>query len=77
MSKVNVVIGAMAGLAVGALLGVLFAPDKGTETRKKIAKKSKDTSDALKQKFDEFVDNVTEHFENAKETKTEETVEAR
>lgn len=67
MSKVNVVIGALAGIAVGALLGVLFAPDKGTETRKKIAKKSKDTSESLKNKFNEFVDNISEHFEKAKE----------
>ena len=67
MSKVNVVIGALAGIAVGALLGVLFAPDKGTETRKKIAKKSKDTTDSLKNKFNEFVDNISEHFEKAKE----------
>lgn len=66
MSKVNVVIGALAGVAVGALLGVLFAPDKGTETRKKIAKKSKDTSDALKNKFNDFVDNIADHFEKAK-----------
>jgi gas vesicle protein len=66
MSKVNVVIGALAGIAVGALLGVLFAPDKGEETRKKIAKKSKDTTDSLKDKFSEFVDNVTDHFEKAK-----------
>lgn len=76
MSKINVVIGALAGLAVGALLGVLFAPDKGTETRKKIAKKSKDTSDALKHKFDEFVDNVTDHFEKAKSKTNEEKVES-
>jgi len=66
MSKVNVVIGALAGVAVGALLGVLFAPDKGVETRKKITKKSKDTTDSLKNKFNEFVDNITDHFEKAK-----------
>jgi gas vesicle protein len=65
MSKVNVVIGALAGVAVGALLGVLFAPDKGTETRKKITKKSKDTTESLKNKFNEFIDNVSERFEKA------------
>jgi gas vesicle protein len=75
MSKVNVVIGALAGVAVGALLGVLFAPDKGTETRKKIAKKSKDTSDSLKNKFNEFVDTVTEQFEKAKKHGTTEVEE--
>ena len=66
MSKVNVVIGALAGVAVGALLGVLFAPDKGDETRKKISKKSKDTTDALKDKFNEFIDSVSDRFEKAK-----------
>jgi gas vesicle protein len=75
MSKVNVVIGALAGVAVGALLGVLFAPDKGTETRRKIAKKSKDTSDSLKNKFNEFVDTVTEQFEKAKKKTTTEVEE--
>lgn len=72
MSKVNVVIGALAGVAVGALLGVLFAPDKGPETRKKITKKSRDTADSLKNKFNEFVDNISEHFEKAKTEASEE-----
>lgn len=80
MSKVNVVIGALAGVAVGALLGVLFAPEKGTETRKKIAKKSKDTSSALKNKFSEFIDTIAEQFEkvkgDAEAEKETETVDA-
>jgi len=79
MSKVNVVIGALAGIAVGALLGVLFAPEKGTETRKKIAKKSKDTTGALKDKFNEFVDSIADQFDKAKKEASavnEEKVEA-
>lgn len=66
MSKVNVVIGALAGVAVGALIGVLFAPDSGKETRKKITKKSKDTTDSLKNKFNEIVDNISERFDKSK-----------
>jgi len=50
MSKINVAIGAVAGVAIGSLVGVLFAPDKGTETRKKIATKSMDTADSIKSK---------------------------
>ena len=32
----NVLLGLAAGLAVGVAVGVLFAPDKGEETRRKI-----------------------------------------
>ena len=39
MNSGKVVLGVLAGLAAGAALGILFAPDKGTATRKKISKK--------------------------------------
>lgn len=67
MSKGNIVIGALAGVAVGALLGMVFAPEKGSDTRKKISKKSADTIEDLQEKFDNLLDNVTQKFEAVKE----------
>ncbi len=67
MSSGKVVLGVLAGFAAGALLGVLFAPDKGLVTRKKIMKKGEEYADSLKEKFDEFLDNINEKFEIFKE----------
>jgi len=67
MNKTNVAIGVLAGLAVGALLGVLFAPDKGSETRKKLSRKATDTADDMKENFNEFIKGLDEKFEDRKE----------
>jgi gas vesicle protein len=67
MSTGKVLLGLLAGVAAGALLGVLFAPDKGSVTRKKIAKKSEDYAEGLTEKFNEFIDTVTEKFDGVKE----------
>jgi hypothetical protein len=46
MSSGKVLLGVLAGVAAGAFLGILFAPDKGLNTRKKIVKKGEDYADA-------------------------------
>jgi gas vesicle protein len=66
MSTGKVLLGVLAGVAAGALLGILFAPEKGTVTRGKILKKGEDYVDELKEKFSEFVDTVAEKFEAGK-----------
>lgn len=75
MSAGKVLLGVLAGIAVGATLGILFAPDKGSTTRKNISKKSDEYADQLSEKFNEFIESVTEKFEHMKEeviTKAEE-----
>ncbi len=67
MSSGKIFLGVLAGLAAGALLGVLFAPDKGSVTRQKITKKGEDYAEAVKEKFNEFLDNISEKFEKVKE----------
>lgn len=66
MSTGKVILGSLAGLAIGAIAGILLAPDKGSTTRKKIMDKGDAYADELKSKYDEFRDSITEKFEGAK-----------
>jgi len=66
MSKGKVLLGLLTGVAVGAALGILFAPDKGWNTRKRISKKAEDLTNDLREKFDEFIDMVSVKVDEAK-----------
>lgn len=50
-NSVKILAAFAAGAAAGAILGILFAPDKGSETRKKIADKGKKLTNSLEKQF--------------------------
>jgi gas vesicle protein len=67
MSKGKVLLGVLAGVAIGAALGVLFAPDKGWNTRKRISKKAEDLTEDLRDKFEEFLDSISVKVDDIKD----------
>ena len=68
MSAKKVLLGTLIGMGTGAVLGMLFAPDKGSTTRKKLSKQSARYMGTLKDTANGYVDTVEETFESAKET---------
>ena len=52
------IVALLAGLAVGAVLGVLFAPESGEETRSLIKEKANALTDKAKDKYQSVKDQV-------------------
>ena len=57
-NKILIALGA--GAVIGGVLGILFAPDKGVETRKKVADAGSRLTDAVKSKFNKGKEKLQE-----------------
>ena len=63
----KIAIAAGAGIVAGGVLGVLFAPDKGENTRKKIADSGKKLTDTVKEKMSNLKVNIRGKSDAVKE----------
>jgi gas vesicle protein len=69
----KILLGLLVGAAIGGALGILLAPDKGSETRRRIVEKGNDLGDSLssfsdtvKDKFNDVVDGVKGTFSKSR-----------
>ena len=67
MSTGKVLLGTLAGLAIGGILGVLFAPEKGSVTRQQILDRGNDYAEELKSKYSNIADTLKEKFQAVKQ----------
>jgi gas vesicle protein len=62
MKTTNILLGVLAGAAVGAIAGVLLAPHKGSKTRKLIVDKGEEYVDDLKEKLSDLSDVISDKY---------------
>ena len=67
----KIAIAAAAGAAIGGILGVLFAPNKGTDTRQKIVDGGKKIVDTVKDKVNGLRVNIKDKADSLKERAAE------
>ena len=61
----NGILALLAGAAIGVGLGILFAPEKGSETRQKIKDGLDDLKDKAKSKMDSLEDETKEDLKDS------------
>lgn len=72
MKTSRVILGIAAGVAAGAIIGVLMAPNSGDNTRHKIVSKTQDAVDDLKRRFNSLLEGISTQKEELKEVLKEE-----
>ena len=64
----NTILALITGAAIGSVLGLLYAPEKGDETRRKISKGAKDAQKKLNQQIKETTDSLSASAIKAKKS---------
>jgi len=54
------------GYAAGAITGILFAPDKGEETRRRIKSKAGELGEDIEKVYDDEIERLKSKIENLK-----------
>ena len=73
----SVLLALLVGAAIGAGAGILYAPDEGTKTRKKLKEKAQDASDEVANRLNKAQEELTKSAQEQKDEfdkKLEETI---
>jgi gas vesicle protein len=63
MKANKIALGILGGIAAGAVAGILFAPAKGADTRKKILQKGNHLADEFKDKMENLSGTIKSNYD--------------
>lgn len=63
MKSAKLIFGALAGVAIGIQIGLLVAPEKGVDTRKKLTKKGEEYLNDFNGQLNQLVKGFSEKFD--------------
>lgn len=66
MKAGKILLGVLSGAAAGAAVGMLFAPKKGSETRRQIADRSNEVVSGTRNRFGSLADGVNTTLDSLK-----------
>ena len=64
MKNKHLAIGIAGSIIAGTIIGMLFAPDKGSNTRKKLSRRSDDLKSTVKDEIEGLVSSIEKKYEN-------------
>jgi gas vesicle protein len=71
MSSGKILLCVVVAAAVGAVFGMLYAPAKGSATRKRIVRRGTECAEDVNEKLNEYSDVVTEEYDTVKKAATD------
>jgi gas vesicle protein len=64
MNAFKIITTTLGATVIGIALGILFAPNKGSRTRREISRKGHEYADYITDGFDDMIDNVSHSIES-------------
>ena len=73
MNSNKVILSVLTGVAVGAIMGVLLAPQKGSKTRRQIIRNGDDLADDAKEMYEDITKTISKKY-NCTRSEAEELI---
>ncbi len=64
--NIKIILGTLAGISIGAIIGMLYAPEKGSTTRRNLSEKGDETMKQMKSMYNDLANSISNKYDHTK-----------